>query len=410
MKLLENRPNIKKDFIWNTIGTTIFSFNSLFFMIIVTRINGVDKAGLFTFAFSLASLFQVIANYSGRTFQVTNSDKNIKDSDFLYNRLTTSVFMIILVILYLGFKNYDFYKNIIIILFVIYRLIESLCDSLYAVIQQNEKLYKVGFSLFLKGIISIVIFFLVDYFTNNIILSILSIILVNILIMIFYDIKNCSKIFQHTMYSKKINYNLLKSGFFVFGFTFLTHYILNAPKYAIDEFLNNEMQAIYGIIIMPASILILCGQLIVQPFLVKIKKLIRANDKNELIIFTMKISLFIFLIGFICILLAYFLGIPVLNILYGINLNKYLISLLIVILGATFYSISFVFSSVLTAMRKTFVQIIFYIISSIFISFLSNVLVINYQVIGACLSYLFIMFLLLLLYAIYFLIIMRKKV
>ena len=31
--------NLKKNFIWNMIGMTLNSFNSLFFMIIVTRLN-----------------------------------------------------------------------------------------------------------------------------------------------------------------------------------------------------------------------------------------------------------------------------------------------------------------------------------------------------------------------------------
>ena len=48
--------NFKKNAIWNTIGITINSFNSLFFLIIINRINGVDIAGIFSFAFSVACI------------------------------------------------------------------------------------------------------------------------------------------------------------------------------------------------------------------------------------------------------------------------------------------------------------------------------------------------------------------
>ena len=48
--------NTKKNVIWNMIGTTANAFNSLFFMIIVTRINGLKDSGIFTLAFSLACL------------------------------------------------------------------------------------------------------------------------------------------------------------------------------------------------------------------------------------------------------------------------------------------------------------------------------------------------------------------
>ena len=57
----------KKNFIWNTIGSTFNSFTSLLFMIVLTRINGTNQSGIFAFCFSLACLLQIIGKYSGRT-------------------------------------------------------------------------------------------------------------------------------------------------------------------------------------------------------------------------------------------------------------------------------------------------------------------------------------------------------
>ena len=61
-----------KNFIWNTIGIMLNSFNSLFFLIVVSRINGLNDAGIFSLAFSTALLLYTIGLYSGRMFQVTD--------------------------------------------------------------------------------------------------------------------------------------------------------------------------------------------------------------------------------------------------------------------------------------------------------------------------------------------------
>ena len=45
--------NLKLNAIWNTLGITVNSFNSLFFLIIINRVNGVEIAGIFSFAFSI---------------------------------------------------------------------------------------------------------------------------------------------------------------------------------------------------------------------------------------------------------------------------------------------------------------------------------------------------------------------
>lgn len=401
--------NTKKNFVWNMIGATVNSFTSLIFMIVVTRINGTKEAGIFTFAFSLACLLQVISNYSGRTFQVTNTDKEIKDSDFVYNRISSCIIMIIFVIMFLLAKNYGMYKNIIILLFILYKGIESFTDVFYGVIQKNDELYKVGVSLFLKGIIGVINFLIFDFLTHNIIISISSLILTNLAVTIFYDYKNFIPIYQKNNYNSINNRKLFKLGIFVFGFTFLTQYMLNAPKYAIDDLLSDEMQAIYGIVSMPASFIVLCSQFIIQPLLVKITNLIENKENENLLKLCIKTISAILIIGCISLVLAYFLGIQVLDLIYNVNLEDYLLPLLVIIVGATFFSMSFVISNVLTAMRKTFIQIIFYIICSIVILLLSKYMVLNYGVLGGTISYAITMTALFALYICYFTKVIRKK-
>ena len=83
------KKQITKDFFWNTIGSLFNSFTSLFFLIIIVRINGVEKSGIFTFAFSTAVFFQIIGLYCGRPFQVTELNKKITDSDYVNSRYIT---------------------------------------------------------------------------------------------------------------------------------------------------------------------------------------------------------------------------------------------------------------------------------------------------------------------------------
>ena len=94
------------------------------------------------------------------------------------------------------------------------------------------------------------------------------IILANILIIVFYDIPNTNKIIDKKEKASKQNVKqIFKTGFYTFAITFLGLYILNASKYAIDNFMSEDIQAIYGIIIMPATVMSLFGQFIIHPFL-----------------------------------------------------------------------------------------------------------------------------------------------
>src|SRR5574344_1000696 len=152
------KNNMKKNFIWNIIGTTFSAFNSLFFLVIVTRINGVDKAGVFSFAFSMACLFYIIGIYSGRVFQVTDNNAENDDYSYINLHIFTSTAMLLLAFAFYSFRGYNTFKLTVSMLLIIYKVLESISEVFFALMQKNDKLYKVGFSMSCKAVISIVMF------------------------------------------------------------------------------------------------------------------------------------------------------------------------------------------------------------------------------------------------------------
>ena len=85
---------------------------------------------------------------------------------------------------------------------------------------------------------------------------------------------------------------------------------------------------------------------------------------------------------------AWFLGIPVLNIIYAIELKKYKIDLIIILFGAMLYSLTTIFSNILISFRKTKSQAILYFVVSVISIIISLSLVKNYNLNGAVYAYL----------------------
>lgn len=378
----------KKNFFWNMVGTSTNAFTSLFFMIIVVRINGVDQAGLFTFAFSTASLLLNIAMYSGRVYQVTERDPQYNGSDFFFTKIITCSIMLLASILFLVFKDYTAYKNFIILTLCIFKLLEGFTEVIYAYIQNDGKLYQVGISFTMKSVIGVVVFLLIDFFTKQLWLACLALIVNYIIIFLAYDLPNVRKVFK---LDRKIRFDkvfsLLRLGFFTFAIAFLSLYILNAPKYAIDDLLSNDIQTIFGIIMMPATLIILIAQFILHPYLLHINQMLLDNNYKKLVSITHKLLGIILGTGVVVLLGSYFLGIPILNFVYNISLNEYLSSLMIVMLGSVFCATSTILSNILVAMRKTFQQFIIYILAAVTVFFLSKVFVGSFGIIGACVTH-----------------------
>lgn len=377
-----------KNFIWNSLGTGINSFNSLFFLIIVTRVNDIHTAGIFSIAYATATILYTLAMYSGRLCQVTDIENKISDKDYITNRIITCLMMFIGAAVFLIIQQYSGFKTMIFALLAIFKGIEAFSDILYGVMQKNDILYKSGQSLSLKGFIGIAAFLIVDLITRDLRWACFAVIVVNLVILIVFDyLLITRKLIDNTRKINKANViSIFKSEFFVFVNSFAGIYILNAPKYAIDSFLTEDIQAIYGYIMMPATVMTLFTQFIVMPFLGKMKEMFENKQLKEMEQVTFKIKLIVIAFGVFAVLAAFLIGPEFLGLVYGLDLIAYRMNLCVIIASYIFYAISYINLVTLTTIRHTFIQFVIYV-SSMVIAFIgSTLLVKNFGIDGATFS------------------------
>ena len=399
---MDDTKQFKKNFIWNILGTGLNAFNSLFFLITVTRINGLSDAGIFTIAYSTACIIYVFGIYAGRIYQVTEPDKKVLNIDYVVNRVITVLLMSFFVIIFSLVRGYDNYKTLVFFLLTLYKSLEAFSEVIYGILQKNGKLEFVGKSLFMKASISVIIFMIADIVTKNMMISILFMIFVWLILFWVYDFVKVKDYLDFNEKCKKENVlSIFKNGFTTFAIAFLGLYIINAPKYAIDNYLPNSIQTIFGIVVMPATVIGLLAQFLIHPFLNQILKYYKDRDLQNLNKIIIKLILIIVGFGTLCAIVAYLIGTQVLGFVYGLDLSAYKLSLFIIIFASTLYTVGTIYSSVLTTVRETFSQFIIYMIIAFFGLVISNLLTKNWEFNGAVFAYLAIMTMQFLIYIIY---------
>ena len=172
--------------------------------------------------------------------------------------------------------------------------------------------------------------------------------------------------------------------------------------------MTDNYQTIFGIIVMPATMMILIAQFMVHPFLNSITEYIKYNDYKSLNKFLVKITLLLVVISIAAVIFCYFIGIYILEFIYGISLIDYNICLSIILIGALFSALTAVITTILIAMRHTVVQMVVYIVMSIIAFITSNILVSKFEIMGASINYFLIMFAICMVFYIVYRIILRK--
>ena len=381
-----NKTN--KNIVWNTIGLTLNAFISLFFLIIVRRINGMEIAGIFTYAFSLAMLFYVISNYYNRSYQVANYNNNKSFNQFLSTRIISSLVGFIILCLFLIINRFNFIKNIVIVLLVLFKTIESISDCFFGFFQTSDDLFKSGISYTLKCLIGIIFFIIVDLIFKNIIISLITINVVDLLILYLYDYRQYKK---YNTSKIKLDCSNLKliiiESFSIFIFSFISIYLGNVQKYILTYYETNEIQTIFGILVMPGTMISLIGSYLIMPFITSFKNYYDKKNIKSFNKLTIKLNLILVILGIMCVIIGYFLGIPVLNFIYNVELSKYLMMFIIILVGAILNAICMILSNILIVIEKNTIQLIPYVISSIVGTILSILLISNNGLNGASMAY-----------------------
>lgn len=345
--------NKKRDFIWNTVGNTANAMLSFLLLIVVTRENGTNDGGIFSFAFANAYIMFIIASFSVRTFQVTDINHKHKTSYYVAFRYLTSILMIVFMLIFVAVNRYSLYKASVVILIGLLKGVDALSDVYQGAMQIHGRLDVAGKCLFYRSAASMAAFIAVITFSHNLILASFISFAANLIICIFYDIRK-SSLFDDVLpeFEFKGIHPIFKECLPLFLSNLLWNYIFTAPKYAIDALLDNKSQNYFNIVCMPANVINLFGIFILYPILVDFAKQYDRRDLKGFVKTIVRVLGFLLGITLLLEVCAYFLGIPVLSIIYGLRLDDYKNDLLILLFAGGFGACSNIFNYALTIMRK----------------------------------------------------------
>lgn len=351
--------NIDRDsYLWNMIGSVLQAFQSVVFLMILTRTVGLVQAGIFTIAYANANLFLNIGKYGMRYYQVSDVKEQYSFKEYAYSRKITVAAMIVVSFAYTGYASnvngYSSEKFWIIVWMCLYKAVDAIEDVFCGKYQQKGRLDVASKVLVIRTGIAALFYAIGIVLLQNQLYALVIATIISYALLAWF-LHYTEKFFngngnKETMRIGQVM-RLLKSCFPLFIGFFLSFYIGNAPKYAIDSQLSDEVQACYGFIAMPVFVIGMLNNFIFNPLLHRMAILWEERNISE---FARQVLLQIGIIVFItiaCIIGAWLIGIPVLSWLYHTNLAPYKTELLILLAGGGFLGLSGMLSAMITVIR-----------------------------------------------------------
>ncbi|MBO5208741.1 MAG: lipopolysaccharide biosynthesis protein [Lachnospiraceae bacterium] len=411
--MVDTNRQSKQDYLWNTAAGLINAAEAVIMSMIVTRVTGLADAGMLTIAFAIGNLMMPIGKFGIRNYQVTDIENKFSFAIYFKTRMITVLLMLLSTAGYLVYAyeklQYSSDKIGIILAICMIYVVETVEDVLWGYYQRRHRL-DAGAKMFCFRWMGILVVFPIALcITGSLSITlgicfIVSVILFIVLVRIFHPQISSAEDKNLTWRLKKddfpVIWQLLKIAFPLFGIAFLSFYVNNAPKYAIDAWLTEEMQACYGFVAMPVFVIGLLNNFVYQPTLVPMAAEWEQREQSK---FRKRITrqlVVILIITVICLAGAYLLGIPVLSWLYNTDLSGFKAELLILLVAGGFLAMSGYLSVVLTIMRYQKDLLWPYCLIAVIALIGLNQIVSRYATMGAAVCYMALMMLLCFIYGV----------
>lgn len=391
--LFMNSRNIARDsYVWNTLQSILFALQSAIMLMVITRTNGLDDAGVFSIAYAIASLIYYIGEFGVRKYQVTDIEEKNSFCDYHTHRVVTCLIAIAAGVLYglRGFLSgqYSTQKYLIIVIVCAVKALEAYCDQFFSRFQQKGRLDAAAKASTYRIIVPIIACMISLVLTHDLLVSMLVWLGVTVFAILTSFVLVAPEFGRIEFRLNREHFmRITRECFPLFAGSFLLLYVGNAPKYAIDALLDDKSQACFNFIFMPVFAIGLLANFIFNPILVRLAEEWNTGNIKK---FKKTVVRQLFVIAGITLLavtVALTIGCPVLGMLFGADLSDSKFSLTVLMLGGGMLALANFFTVVVTVVRGQKHLLAGYVLTALAAKLLSAHFVKTYGVPGAALMY-----------------------
>ena len=404
MNFLSKTNNIPRSaMIWNAVSACLTSFQTMLLLMVLTHFGTAEHSGYFVMAYTVANLLMHLGKFGMRQYQVTDAGNKFSFREYVASRVFSVALMALALILYLLwsllFNGYTAEKAAVVAIITFYRGVEAAEDVLHGRLQQQGRLDIAAKILAIRSAVFMIGFAFLYLLTKNLILTCAVNAAVTLLLCIILNRPFASDVIPGLHVSSRAQRSVVEGSpteqstprdggdFFTrplrglgrndtalchpepadgssrtrtllldclpLCLTMVTYmYLGNAPKYIVDGLVSDAVQTRFNIVIMPAFVGSLLCSFIFNPALKRIGELWQNRDIDTLRKTTRKLALVPVAVDVALLLGGWFLGIPILSAVYGVDLAGYRPILMIFLLASGTVAMLNLFVALLTAMRK----------------------------------------------------------
>mgnify|MGYP004441909215 CR=1 FL=1 len=374
--------------VWNLVASLINASMTAVIMLVMSWSNMTEDVGIFSIATAIAYQVQAIGFFGVRNLHIADVKKEYSFSDYVWSNLVSSVFMFIVMIFMIFPKGYPLEKSAAILFYTLYRALD-IYEAWFHDEYQRQGRLDIGLVMqTIRFVVSLIIMSLVMIVTKSFLIACIAA-FASSAFMIW--MQNRHYIHAFSCHLEKINkkrlWEILKISFPICVSAYVSMYLVNAGKFAIDNTLDNSFQTIFAVLLVPVFTINLLSTVIYRPFISIIAEHWSSENYREFTRKTLSMCAVILVLTLGITLFGYVLGLWMLGLIYHMDLMEHSAAFVILLLGGGLNTYAQFLAQILVIIRQQNKSMILSLISFAATLLLGNWMVANWTILGAALLY-----------------------
>ena len=382
------RSQLGRDYLWNTAASLMTSLATVVMLLVVTRTAGIRAAGVYSLAIAVGQQFQTLGMYEVRTYHVTDLRHRFTFGTYLATRIVTVALMLAGIVGYAMVSGDGGSDVLLIVLVASLRVFDAFEDVYVCELQRVGRLDLGGRACFWRALSTTVVFSLTLALTGSLLTSTVTTLVLSVLTTVLVYLPPSRGLFPlRPAWAPGPVGQVLLACLPLFGASFISMYLSNAPRFAIDRYLDPTQQGYFAILFMPAVTINLMSLVIFRPLLTRMAGLWVQGDRPGFRAVVNR-GLLATAGAFVVVgLVTYVAGVPILGLVFGKDVSAFSVELMVLVAGGAMNAASVVLYYALTTVRLQNLVFAGYVLAAGAITLLCVVLVPQGSLLGASVAY-----------------------
>lgn len=380
---------LARDYAWNTAASLMASASTVIMLATVTHTVGLAAGGIFSFASTIGLQLLTVGNFEVRTFHMTDVSRSFPFGTYLALRLVTTAVMLAGIVAYSLLTPRADGGTLAVGLVAALNVFDAFEDVYYCELQRCGRLDLAGRARFIRLLATTLSFCVALALTRDLLTGAAVSVAVSTVALLVAFLPPSRRLFATApAWRWGAMVHLAGACLPLFLTAFVSMWLVNSPKYAIERYLTDDAQGVFAIIAMPAMAINLLTQFVYRPLVTRLATQWAEGDHSGFLrgigkgLVGTAVAFIVVEAG--CVLV----GIPLLSVVFGQDVSGSLPALLVLVAAGALNAAGVVLYYALATMRLQRLVLVAYVLAAGSALVSQALLVPSAGLAGACGAYL----------------------